>query len=400
MESGHEATMDAVLQRRVAELETTLARDASKFQRAITEHEKLVTQLLTARKNNDILCGNIEALKALATQLANQLEDTRNELATVKDAADANDLKLRRDAATELVNFENAYETRLDNMRKAVEEQQGVVDRLMDSQRDVDIRTEIEVARVATAKDLIIAELRQELDVLKCRLDYVETTKRRTADNAATLTSLAREQRTPSPVRRSSHTPRRRQQRAGDAPVGNDNRIASAGKYTSAEASMLLPSQRNSLHRPSQTAWDTASESEISAANRAVVDVKICVSKEDFYRAKWRTMAALNAASGSAATPPSASMHGGPSRYHIDVTTDGTFVDAVPFRELPPSTPSGEELFQRLAMGITSPTKFAPPRDNVTDGVRRERCAFLSATGEEIRVQVEVLPMVPGGFSR
>jgi hypothetical protein len=69
---------------------------------------------------------------------------------------------------------------------------------------------------------------------------------------------------------------------------------------------------------------------------------------------------------------------------------------------------SAKDLFARLAGGGSPPPastssgrgrdSFAAAGHEVGATVAVERCAFLAASGEEIRVTVEVIPMVPGGI--
>jgi hypothetical protein len=409
--SGHDdqgaGSIAGVLKARVAELEANMAREAHKFQRAAAEHDKLLTQLLTARRNNDILSGNIDALKTLTTQLATQLEDTRSELATLRDTTQTSDMKLRRDAALELVRAEKVYEAQLDELRAALKEQKAVADHLREAGKDADVRAEIEVARVSEAKDIMIAELRREMDVMRGRITYIEATRATGTSgsggigvNTAASAALVN---TPQLQRSRSRTGNRRATGLLDATAVSPSALT---PVVASDRALMLPTQRPSGSRLAGTAWDSLSESEVSAAHRAVVDVKICINKEDFMRAKWRVAGSVPRGQ----MGPSAAVvaRAGPSRYHIDVTTDGGFVDSVPFTDTAVEHRSisvdssddvaaspGAALLHKLMSrerAKSSPLRFCPPGVSVAATLARECCAFLTASGEEIRVIVEVAP--------
>lgn len=346
--------MVQVLQARVAELESQVARDSAVFARTSAEHEKLLTQLLTARSNNDILAGNIEALKGLATQLATKLEEANLQLATMRDSAAVSDMKLRRDTALEIVNIQKDAESRLEAMRKELQQAQEDMKAMRDEALDADLKAEIAAAKVAAGKDHIIADLRREAEVLRAQLEYVSASK--SASKPARTRSRTRiEDRSGSTV--------------GISPIPQDRGSSSSDVDVATAAlrrGMVAPTRAKATL--SRTAWDSASESEVSAANRSVLDVKVCVNKTDFNTARFRGGPQRSSGIGT--------------RYHVDVLADGTFLDEIPFRTA-----------QKTQLSSPSSTRFAPADMSVMEGAVTERCAFLAATGEEIRVVVEVVPL-------
>lgn len=327
-----------VLKQKIVELETAAQKDAARNQRASSEHERMLSELLTARKNVEILTGNVETLKSLAMQLAGQVEDANAQIATLKNKSDVEALKQRRDAAAESSQMRVDYEQRLEALRKELEASQATAKAMHDVEHDAELKAEVAVAKISAAKDDIILGLQQEMQVLRGRLAI-----------QAAREEQQHPQKTPPPK---SPQPAR---------------SASRRSQSSTADAAALPLPRRSV-------WD-GSDSEVSAQHRTVLDLKVGINKDDVAASRWRSVA------GSA---------GRAARYHVDVMADRTFLDTlkrtVDMSASPPRPSSLEESARAMDQS----------RRSVLEGdtVSQHRWAFMSATGEEIRVAVDVVPML------
>jgi hypothetical protein len=160
------------LKKRVAELEAKLVEKESAMKN-LPDVDKISQEMAVTKKNNEILQANVETLKALAIQLATQLEEANLQLATFKEKQHVAALQLERDVGYEIDTLRQDYENRLEELRRALEATQKKMKQSMDESSARELHMEQQLQSIIKEKDAMISSMLTQSEVLKEQLAQV-----------------------------------------------------------------------------------------------------------------------------------------------------------------------------------------------------------------------------------
>lgn len=353
--SSDESDLVKTLRHRVVELESQIARDQARSQRQGQESDRMLGELLTSRKNVEILTGNVETLKAFSMQLAGQLEDAKQSLLVMSEKDSVADAKRDRDASAEMSALRIEYEARLMDLRRELDQSNQLCDELRAAVQDSEEKRIRDVAAVQREHNLLLS-------------DSLKINERLRERASATAASALKVGPTPFPHggghRRSAAAPttatqQQQQQRATDS---------------RAAPSLLIKSKTKATPWSSSAAdSDSCDEESVSVLVLNVYPVR--------RRSAGDTRRLYPLATGNE-DPVAARRHQvGPCGFHVDLAADPSVLHPV---ELPQ--------FLDSVVSKQQPTAgFASPVQSVTEtAVQQNHWTFATSSGAMIRLAVAV----------
>ena len=154
-------------------------------------------ELTRAAANNEILQSNIETLKALALQLAVQLEEANLTISTMEEQVAVASLRNEVEMNNAKSEIQNKAETRLAELTKSLAAAEETTRQTISMWEDREAAAERRIALLEKEKDRMISSLTNEIEVLRMGLqDQRSRDRRQRAHNDSRTPLAASPQRT------------------------------------------------------------------------------------------------------------------------------------------------------------------------------------------------------------
>ena len=164
------STMIDDFKKKIQDLEAKVAdRDAKLL--SVPDIDGIKLDAEVTKKNNEILQGNVDTMKALSVQLAQQLEEANLMLATFNEKKEIATLQLERDVTYEIDTMRRDYEGRLTELRRTLEEAQMLKQQEHDQAFDREAKSNATNHQILLEKDCLINSLTTQVEVLKNQLE-------------------------------------------------------------------------------------------------------------------------------------------------------------------------------------------------------------------------------------